>query len=230
MVMVVAALLVLLAAALRGGDLRRLASIHLRHTWLLPAALVLQFVVLGVLAHTDGVVVRVGHVVSYLMMGVFVYVNRAVPGLLVMAMGAASNGITITVNGGTLPASEAARVRAGLPVHEGFTNSGVLDDPKLALLGDVFAIPSYLPFANTYSIGDMLLVLGVAICVAACCFTEAGAARHEAALAQADSPATDAVLPQPRRSTERGDEVGSSRPDILPHRLRPGRRSAMLRR
>ena len=50
---------------------------------------------------------------------------------------------------------------AGLPVEvDHFVNSGVLDDPRLAFLGDVFASPAWLPLRNVYSPGDLLLLAG----------------------------------------------------------------------
>ncbi len=93
----------------------------------------------------------------------FVWLNRRIPGLWIIAVGAASNATAITVNNGTLPASAAALRRAGLPVRsDEFVNSGVLADPKLGFLGDVFAIPAGWPLANVFSIGDLLIVLGAA--------------------------------------------------------------------
>jgi hypothetical protein len=59
-----------------------------------------------------------------------------------------------------------AGVRGGRPPGrpavdvEHFVNSGVLEDPRLALLGDVFASPSWLPLQNVYSPGDLLLLAG----------------------------------------------------------------------
>jgi len=41
-----------------------------------------------------------------------------------------------------------------------FVNSGVLPDPHLPWLGDVFWIPAGWPLANVFSIGDLLIMLG----------------------------------------------------------------------
>jgi len=43
-----------------------------------------------------------------------------------------------------------------------FLNAGTVAHPVLGLLGDVFAWPAPLPLANTFSIGDLLIVAGVA--------------------------------------------------------------------
>ena len=91
------------------------------------------------------------------------WLNRRIPGLWIVALGAASNGIAIAVNGGTLPASRTALETAGIHLEPGeFLNSGVLEHPHLGFLGDVFAIPAGFPLANVFWVGDVLIVLGVA--------------------------------------------------------------------
>lgn len=103
------------------------------------------------------------HVLTYVAAAAFLWLNRAVPGTLVVGAGALSNGVTIALNGGTLPASPAAVRAAGLDGREGFTNSGVVDGAVLPWLGDVFAWPEPLPLANTFSVGDVLIALGVGL-------------------------------------------------------------------
>ena len=43
---------------------------------------------------------------------------------------------------------------------DGFSNSAVLENPALAPLTDIFALPPWLPFANVFSIGDVLIGSG----------------------------------------------------------------------
>jgi hypothetical protein len=43
-----------------------------------------------------------------------------------------------------------------------FANSAVLPDPHLAFLGDIFALPAGVPFANVFSIGDVVILVGAA--------------------------------------------------------------------
>jgi hypothetical protein len=69
--------------------------------------------------------------------------------------------VTIAVNGGTLPASADAVRRAGIPPGAEFLNSAVLSHPVLPWLGDVFAWPQPLPLANVFSVGDVLIGIGV---------------------------------------------------------------------
>ena len=47
-----------------------------------------------------------------------------------------------------------------------YSNSAVVAAPALEPLTDVFALPRWLPFANVFSIGDVLLGVGVALLIA----------------------------------------------------------------
>lgn len=161
MIIPVAALFVLLLPAVIGGRLRRLAGVRLKLTWLVGLALATQIVVIEIFTRPQWLLGGV-HVSTYVAAGAFLWANRRVPGMVVLALGAASNGLAISLNGGTLPASAEALRRAGIDqrAHE-FTNSGVLDGARLGFLGDVFAIPASWPLSNVFSLGDVWIVLGV---------------------------------------------------------------------
>lgn len=170
MLMGVLALLAVLSVPLTGKDLRRLGGLRVRAAWLLPLGLGLQVLVINLVPDAPRVLTVGTHLATYLLAAVFLALNRAVPGLLVLAAGAALNGVTIFVNGGTLPASAEALRFAGLaPDPADFTNSGVLEQPRLALLGDVFALPAGLPFANVFSIGDVVILVGVTLALHRTC-------------------------------------------------------------
>ena len=63
-------------------------------------------------------------------------------------------------------ASSRALENAGLVISgEDFVNSGVIEGARLAWLGDVFWIPSGWPLANVFSIGDVLIALGVVVAI-----------------------------------------------------------------
>jgi hypothetical protein len=93
--------------------------------------------------------------------------NARLTGLPIVAAGAASNLAAIAANGGFMPADPSALALAGLEPVEGPSNSIVVADPALRPLTDVFAIPAGVPFANVFSIGDMLIGVGVAVAIAA---------------------------------------------------------------
>ena len=70
---------------------------------------------------------------------------------------------------GCYNAEDALRTAGRSPTEEGFTNSEVLRDPNLLFLGDVLPLPSWMPFANVFSIGDVLIAVGIFWCVHAIC-------------------------------------------------------------
>jgi hypothetical protein len=163
MIIVVLGLLALLSPALTGGHLGRLAQLRLEGMWLILLALVVQIVIIDFVPGANATALGGLHVLSYLLAAGFVVLNRRVPGLPLMAVGAACNGITIALNGGTLPASAAALRAAGYATSaSGFVNSGTLANPRLSWLGDVFSVPAWLPLANVFSVGDVLILVGVA--------------------------------------------------------------------
>ena len=66
--------------------------------------------------------------------------------------------MAILANGGHMPALPAAMRAAGL-TYTGVQNNSVAEaTPRLAWLVDRFAAPHWLPIANIYSLGDMLIV------------------------------------------------------------------------
>ena len=65
-----------------------------------------------------------------------------------------------------MPASPEAVSAIGPLGGEGFSNSVVMADPALRPLTDIFALPTWLPFANVFSIGDVLLGVGIAVVIA----------------------------------------------------------------
>jgi hypothetical protein len=76
-----------------------------------------------------------------------------------------------------MPVRPETLAAAGLDPHDGFSNSVVSDAPMLEPLTDVFAIPAGVPLANVFSIGDVLIGVGIAVVIAAAMRREAGPAR-----------------------------------------------------
>lgn len=174
MLIVVAAVLGVLAVRLTGRPLSRLAKLRFTAVWLVPLALAVQVVTISFTPPGPEVVYRVIHLATYVALGAFVWLNRRIPWLWLVALGGACNMAAISANGGVMPASPDALRRAGLSESDGFTNSDVVDDPRLAALGDVFATPEWLPLANVFSVGDVLLVVGLALLVLRACQEDCG--------------------------------------------------------
>lgn len=163
MIIPVAALAVFLLPLLIGGHVRHLGAVPLRHVGWIMAALAVQILIVEIVTGPVAVL-RAVHIVTYVMLAAFVLVNRRIPGLLLIGIGAGMNGLAIAVNDGVLPARAGALRAAGVGANaEGFVNSGTVAHPHLALLGDVFAVPASLPLANVFSTGDVVIILGIGI-------------------------------------------------------------------
>ena len=126
------------------------------------ASLVIQVFLIEVFAGSfDGFVSASIHLLSYALAIMFVWHNRHVVGMGVMVFGGMLNLVAIAANGGVMPAQLDALETAGIVTDSPeFENSAPVEDARLWFLGDVFAIPEGIPFANVFSIGDVILVLG----------------------------------------------------------------------
>ncbi len=170
MFIVVFVALAVLTVPLTGGKLSRLADVELRAVPVIVASLAIQVVIVSILPSGDPILHRALHLFSYGLAAAFLMMNRRIPGMAVIAMGALCNVAAITANGGQMPASLRALRAAGEAVKTtGFVNSGVVAHPKLLVLGDIFAIPRSWPLHNVFSIGDVCIVIGATIAIHALC-------------------------------------------------------------
>jgi hypothetical protein len=175
MLLLVALLLALATVPLAGGRLSALTELHFRAPWLALTAVVTQLVIITILPGGDQTLHRVLHMGTYGLLAVFVWLNRRTPGLLVIGLGGLLNAIAIAANGGVMPATRAALERAGIDQNAGdFANSTAVAHPHLQFLGDVFAIPAGWPAANVFSVGDVVIAVGVLIALHGICDSSLG--------------------------------------------------------
>lgn len=149
-----------------GGRWQALGSITFRWAPLILAGFLSQVVLFS-----DAVAERVGaagpalYVVSTLAVGIAILRNVRLAGMPLIILGAASNLAAILANDGFMPAAPGALASLGKTAPVIYSNSAVVAQPALELLTDRFALPRWLPFANIFSIGDLLLGVGVAVLV-----------------------------------------------------------------
>ncbi|MEX2626410.1 MAG: DUF5317 family protein, partial [Ilumatobacteraceae bacterium] len=155
MIFVLAAVAIVTVVPLLGGRYANLAALRLQHVWLVALALGLQILIITLLDLGPGPLGGGLHVVSYALVGTFVVLNRRVRWLWVIALGWASNTAAIAANGGVMPMSPHVAEALGETTSDRFTNSGPIDDARLAVLGDVFVMPAWMPLQNSFSIGDV---------------------------------------------------------------------------
>ena len=176
-------ILSLISVPLLGGRLSALAEIRLRLVPLVVAALAVQILVVNVIPGGSHDLHAAVLVATYLVIAITLAANIRLPGVPLIAAGGLANFLAIVTNGGVMPASEGALRTAGLPADpQGYTNSGLVENANLAFLGDIFALPSSVPLANVFSIGDLLLALGAFILLHAVCESRLGRRRAPAAL------------------------------------------------
>jgi hypothetical protein len=151
---------------LLGGRLERLGDLRLHWVPLILVGLAVQ---VAIFSETVGRAVGDAGPAIYVGSATVVFAavlrNVAIPGVALIAAGAGCNLAAIVANGGWMPADPAALASIG-GLGAGYTNSIVVADPALRLLTDLFALPTWLPLANVFSIGDVLIGVGVATTVA----------------------------------------------------------------
>lgn len=188
--MAFATLLIFATVPLLGGRLRRMTAVRLRYPWILVIALAVQFAISDVVQSWPRPLLDSLHLATYAAAAFVLWANRTIPGLVLIGVGAMTNAVVITLNRGMLPASARALRQAGWRVEDNdFANSGVLAHPVLPWLGDIVATPSWLPFRNVISVGDLLILLGVCVLAHAMTRSRAFALFRTAKLALRPEPA-----------------------------------------
>ena len=152
-----------------GGRLGHIASLELRAPWLFFAAIVLQLIAFPLALfpwRTDETLASVLWVVSYALLVVAAALNLRITGVPIVAAGMALNLTAILANGGTMPVRLSAMHDAGR-VAVTQANSTALESPHLPWLIDRWAAPDWIPLANVFSIGDVVIAIGAVVIVVA---------------------------------------------------------------
>jgi Family of unknown function (DUF5317)/Major Facilitator Superfamily/Transketolase, C-terminal domain len=157
-------LLGLVFAVLLGGRPSRLVDVSFRLAWTVPVALAIQIVIFSRLG--DGLEPRTIeelHVASYVILLGFAAANLRVRVLVPVLLGLAANATAILANHGLMPVSPGAARTVG--ISPGVHDNVFVGHGRLGFLGDVFALPSEFPLANVFSVGDILIGIGMMLFV-----------------------------------------------------------------
>jgi hypothetical protein len=145
-----------------GGRLADLGRLELRAWWLFFAAIGLQLVAFPLPGFPWETGERAASALWLLSCGLLVVaaaLNARVPGVPIVAAGMLLNLVAILANGGTMPVTPAALEAAG----ESYTtsaNSTAMADPNAPWLVDRWAAPDWVPFANVFSVGGLVIAVG----------------------------------------------------------------------
>jgi len=182
MVLLVAIVVSLAIGFATGGSLDGVRRIgRIRYLPLLILALLVQIAIFSPLLGRQPLIHDIGpylHIATILTSFLVMTRNFHIPGMPVIAFGAALNALAIVANGGYMPSPEDALRESGQYEHVHITeeeratddyvqtNSTVANDgTNLRFLGDVIPIPEAIPLANVVSLGDIFIDLGAAIAI-----------------------------------------------------------------
>ena len=161
----------LVLGLLAGGKIGRLAEVQFKASWLILLALLLR---IGTqLAITNGVEIADAlrlplYGASFGLLLAAIWPNRAHPGLLAVAVGAASNGVAIVVNGGWMPVWQPSLDAVGMTagdLNTAFhrllpTNFDLEFFLRAGPIADIIPVPIPL-LTNVASIGDAFIGAGL---------------------------------------------------------------------
>ncbi len=109
---------------------------------------------------------------SQLLLVIFAWANRHLPGFWLSGLGLLMNLVVISINGGLMPISPET-VKKLIPTAEltndlfgtrlGSSKDVLLhvSDTRLWLLSDRFVLPSWIPYQVAYSLGDVFIAVGI---------------------------------------------------------------------
>lgn len=157
-----------------GGNPRALARARWREGWLILAAVGIQLATIFLPDLQDDRLTQwrgLTFIITYLVALLFLWLNRALPGLKLVLLGTALNFSVMLVHGGFMPVSpEALQLaghdglveewRAGAPVAESKDILLPTELTRLWFLSDIFTIPAGLPIPGSFSLGDVLIAAG----------------------------------------------------------------------
>ena len=151
-----------------GGSVGRLGGLRFSWAPLIVVGLVVQLLLFSSsVGDALGPLAPVAYVASNLAVLAAVWKNRSIPGLPLVLVGGAANLLAICANGGYMPVSAAALAALGRVAGDGYVNSRFVDGAVLGPLTDQFPMPAWVPLANIFSLGDVLIGVGAAIAIVA---------------------------------------------------------------
>jgi Family of unknown function (DUF5317) len=149
-------------APLLGGRWSRLAELRIRLVWLFYVAIALQVVAFPFRSLPWRTSDRIGIVLWVVSFGILLAAmsaNARLPGVPLIALGLLSNLAAILANGGHMPALPSALRAAGLHFATS-RNSAQMESPHVGWLVDRWALPSWVPWGNVFSAGDVSIMVG----------------------------------------------------------------------
>lgn len=160
----------------RGHVFRQIAAIPLRSTWSAPLALALQWPLLqapGGPAQPVSVQQAL-FLLSHLLLLFFIWRNRRLTSIQIAGLGVMCNLLVIVTNGGLMPITPETLVQINPGstlaqwspgAHYGYSKDIILlaEDVSLWALSDVLVLPPPFPYPTAFSLGDLLIAVGILV-------------------------------------------------------------------
>jgi len=181
MILLAALLVAFAVGLLSGGKLSRLAALPLRLPWLALLGFGLQIYLLywpsafapALLSPHTAILVC-----SYLLLLIFVWINRRLTGMIIVGLGLLMNLTVMLANGGYMPITPAAVTQVGHEYELQTMEPGARlrntkdvllprEQTNLWFLSDIFVAAPPFPIPSVFSPGDVVIALGASILVIA---------------------------------------------------------------
>lgn len=146
------------------GRLKNIDILGVKAIYLVLIGFLIKFIIVMSIQHgliTRGTITFILYSIQYLLLLIFVIINRKNKYILIMGIGFLLNALPIFLNGGAMPVSASAALSVGLtkPICMEGLYRAIDNTTKLNFLGDI--IPYNLGRAYVISIGDIILAVGL---------------------------------------------------------------------
>ena len=159
----------LIVGKLRGGRFSHMKDAEIHKWYLIVSAFLVEFIAVflsnkGYQLVSNNILAI--HFISYSLLFSGIYFNISKLSFKLIMLGTFLNFIVIMLNGGQMPVSQEALIKAGIPEQindEIITHTIIAKDTVLKFLGDIFILPKPYPRPKVFSAGDVFLAVGVFI-------------------------------------------------------------------
>lgn len=167
-------LLGVIIGKLRRGKLENLGKFMFKSSFLLVFSLILQIATSILIALGNQIAIQnkmILYIVSYIMLFIVLFLNLGRQSVWLILTGAIANFAAIVLNGGSMPIDVALLEKMGFEnMLESFKMGAMPNYINIsdaysftAYLGKIFATPAFYPFKQVFTIGDILISLGLLI-------------------------------------------------------------------
>jgi len=163
----------LLVGKARGGKFSNISSGEIRGWYFIGSSFLVEFSAVhfaskGVKLVVDGIPFI--HLLSYILLFIGLFMNCDKYPFWIITAGVFLNFVVIMANGGQMPISmealkslELIDKAAAIVNDEIVTHTLLTDSTKFKFLADILVMPKFYPRPKVYSIGDLLMAIGVFI-------------------------------------------------------------------